>query len=232
MSITHYAAKKLIDYDSEKSYAFRLRKKRAQRIKILINNAYRLHHRVNILDVGGTKVYWKLLSKKFLLDRNVHITVLNLPTAEPLPENDELFTFINGDGCDLSPFANKSFHIAHSNSVIEHVGSMKNMKRFANAIQGVAHAYYVQTPNYWFPLEPHFMTPFFHWFPKSVRAQLIMQFKLGWYPKAKSLAEANGMVESCNLLAKKELKKLFPEAIIYTEKIGLLSKSFILISQK
>lgn len=232
MSISSYIAKKLIDYDSEKSYAFQLRRKRAERIRLLINSCYEKHQKVSIIDIGGTKTYWNILPKSYLSEKNVRITVVNLPSGELLPENDEIFSFAQGDGCYLTAFSEKSFHIAHSNSVIEHVGSWENMQLFSKEIKRVAEQYYLQTPNYWFPVEPHFMTPFFHWFPKSFRAKLLMLFKLGWYPKANSLKNAIGMVETCNLLSRKDLKKLFPNADFYTEKIGFLNKSFVLIDQK
>jgi len=40
MAVTRYFAKKLINYQSEKSPAFKLRKKRAERIKVIIKECY------------------------------------------------------------------------------------------------------------------------------------------------------------------------------------------------
>lgn len=232
MSLTNYIAKKLIDYDSDKSYAFRLRKKRSERIISLIDICYKKHQKVNIIDIGGTKTYWNILPVSYLLERKVHITVVNLPSDSQLPKNDDIFSFVHGNGCNLEAFSKNSFHLAHSNSVIEHVGSRENMQLFSKEIKRVAEQYYLQTPNYWFPVEPHFMTPFFHWFPRAFRARLLMHFKLGWYPKANSLEGAIGMVETCDLLSKNDLKKLFPNAVFYKERVGLLTKSFVLIGQK
>ncbi len=230
MSITNYAAKKIINYQSEKSFAFKLRKKRAHRIKSLILNCYNEHKWVNIIDVGGTKTYWNIIPSKFLLDNNVHITIVNLPSPNPLPDDNKTFSFVDGDGCNLSSFSDKSFHIYHSNSVIEHVGSWENMVSFSEEAKRVADSYYIQTPNYWFPIEPHFLTPFFHWLPKSIRIKLVMNFSLGWFRKAKTYNEAAGFVDDCNLLSKKDLKKLFSNALVQNEKFLLLNKSIILTS--
>ncbi len=226
-----YSAKRLINYQSEKSFAFKLRKKRAHRIKSLINNCFNEHNKVNIIDVGGTKTYWKIIPNEFLSKNNVHITVINLPSPDPLPENDEIFTFVGGDGCNLTDFSDNSFHIYHSNSVIEHVGNWDKMVSFSKEAVRVANKYYLQTPNFWFPIEPHFLTPFFHWLPKSIRIKLVMNFKLGWFRKAKNYNEAKGFVENCNLLTKKDLLKLFPNASVHNERIFLFIKSFVLIGK-
>jgi len=209
-----------------------MRKKRAGRIIALIDKCFKEHGKVNIIDIGGTETYWKIIPREFLTSRNVHITAVNLPETTSTFQNSDLFTFIDGDGCNLHNIQDKSFHIAHSNSVIEHVGPTWERKvAFANETKRVAENYYVQTPNYWFPVEPHFVTPFFHWFPKSIRIKLIQNFKLGWYEKTPNYQEAKKAVEGCDLLSKKEMKNLFPEAKLYKEKFFFLTKSLIMIKR-
>jgi hypothetical protein len=231
MAITNYIVKKFINYESEKSLAFKFRKKRAERIKLLINECYDENKEVNIIDIGGTKTYWKIIPKNFLIEKKVHITVVNLPSTDPLPENDEIFTFYNGNGCNLFEFKDNSFHIAHSNSVIEHVGDWGNIVNFSMEIKRVANIYYLQTPNYWFPIEPHFIAPFYHWLPKAIRVKLILHFDLGWFKKATNYLEARKIVESCNLLSKEELVNLFPESHLFREKVILFIKSFIVTNR-
>ncbi|TXD70279.1 class I SAM-dependent methyltransferase [Aequorivita lipolytica] len=207
-----------------------MRKKRSARIIKMINDCYAEYGKVNIIDIGGTKTYWKIIPTDFLISKNVHITAVNLPDTTAMFEDDELFTFIDGDGCNLVGIHDKSFHISHSNSVIEHVGDTWERKvQFAEETKRVAEKYYLQTPNYWFPVEPHFLTPFFQWFPKSIRIKLVQNFKLGWYEKKTDYEDAKTAVEGCDLLSRKELKKLFPEAKIYDEKIALMTKSLILV---
>jgi hypothetical protein len=223
--------KRITDYNSEDSIVFKFRKKRAEKIKQLISACYAETGEVSIIDIGGTKTYWKIIPATFLKANNVHITILNLPSSTPLPCDDEIFTFKEGDACNLVEFSNHSFHIAHSNSVIEHVGNRDKKVMFARELQRVAKKYYVQTPNYWFPLEPHFMFPFFHWLPQKMRIKLNLCFNLGWMHKAMNYEEAKQNVESCDLLSQNELISLFSDCVLYKEKLLLFTKSLIVIKQ-
>jgi SAM-dependent methyltransferase len=71
------------------------------------------------------------------------------------------------DALDL-PFADRTFDIAHSNAVIEHVGPHSAQARFLAEVTRVAHAGFVSTPNRWFPVDSHTNLPFAHWLPRPV----------------------------------------------------------------
>ncbi|MBC8241802.1 MAG: hypothetical protein H8E30_15195 [Alphaproteobacteria bacterium] len=78
------------------------------------------------------------------------------------------------------PFDSTSFDIAYSNSAIERVGSWQNQKNFANEIWSIAVYCYVQTPNRWFFVEPHFISFFIHYLPRRLFRNLLPVFSL-WY---------------------------------------------------
>jgi hypothetical protein len=95
----------------------------------------------------------------------------------------------------------------------------------------VAKRYYLQTPNYWFPVDPHVMMPFFHWLPKIIRIKLLLHFNLGLSSRARTYNEAEMRITHCDLLTKKELSYLFSSSWnkCYKEKWGGFVKSLIIV---
>ncbi|MDO8412874.1 MAG: hypothetical protein Q7S51_03670 [Gallionellaceae bacterium] len=230
MSITGTLAKRLSNYESPTSTGSKLRAKRIAPLLKMIATVAEEQGLVNLIDVGGTEKYWDSILRQHLDMHNISITIVNLP-GSPMPQDHGPFKFVGADGCNLAAFADKSFHIAHSNSVVEHVGDWSRMVQFAKELSRIAQKYFVQTPNYWFPVEPHFMTPFFHWLPKPVRLQLVLNFQLGNWNKAASIDEAMRTVESARLLNKDMFQELFKDADILTEKFYGLPKSFIAVKK-
>lgn len=218
---------KLTDYDDPRSFGSRIRARRIVHLSKLIDAAHSLNGSVRVLDIGGRENYWKLLPREFLESRGVHVTVVNLP-SDLRTSNDAMFTHIAADACDLHIFGDHSFDIAHSNSVIEHVGSWENMKRFAREANRLAPFIYMQTPYYWFPVEPHFIKPFHHWLPYPLRVSVSMKFQMGNHRKARNLDEAMEMVQAEPvLLDRRMFRFLFPDSSMLTERFLLFPKSLI-----
>lgn len=128
----------------------------------------------------------------------------------------------------MKQFKDKEFDVVFSNSVIEHVGGWGNQQKMAKEIQRVGKHYFVQTPNYYFPIEPHFLLPIFQFLPVKRKVWLIQHFTLGWRPKTPDYSEAVKMVNSIRLLTKTELFYLFPKSTVLEEKFLGFTKSFIL----
>lgn len=227
ISVSRFITRKVADYDDPGSLGSRLRARRAGPLLALIRAVREERGGVRILDVGGRRSYWNIVPEDFLHDQRVEITIANIDKETGPPE--EAFRYVEADGCDLSAFEAGSFDIAHSNSVIEHVGGWDRMRSFAGEIARVAPRYFVQTPNFWFPLEPHCMTPFFHWLPRPVRRWLVMRFSLGYWPRARSVDEAERIIGQARLLDRKMMVDLFPDAEILTERILFLPKSFLAV---
>ncbi len=180
-----------------------------------------VNKKVEILDIGGTESYWE--NMKFSEVKNVHITLLNLKTFSVRNKN---FTSIKGDACNLSIFKDKQFDVVFSNSVIEHLFTFKNQKKMADEVRRVGKAYYIQTPNYFFPLEPHWLFPFFHFLPFEIRVFLTQNFNLGHHKKIREKESAADQVKEVRLLTKKEMSYLFPEGNIFFERAMGMVKSF------
>ena len=173
-----------------------------------------------ILDIGGTAFNWNLIGYKYPL------TLLNLSipqNADELPKN---FSCVAGDGTDLE-YEDREYDIVFSNSVIEHVGSFENQKKFANEACRVGKKVWIQTPAKEFFFEPHFLTPFVHWFPKSWRKKLL-RYSI-WALIAKPSTDyINNVVDTTRLLSFAECKKLFPKCQIRKEKFAFMTKSYVI----
>jgi hypothetical protein len=120
----------------------------------------------------------------------------------------------------MLPFADGEFDIAFSNSVIEHVPADRQ-RAFAAEVQRVAKRYFIQTPNRYFPIEPHYQVPFFQFLPERARRALNRRFTLGWQGK--------GHWEEITLLSAKDMKRLFPDAKIKRERLLGLTKSLMAV---
>lgn len=220
--------KKIVDYDNPNSIGSKLRANRIEPFLLLLAEMHQKYGCVKIIDMGGTKTYWKIISNDILSKFNVHITLVNLPGSN-LQTDNKRFNYLEGDCCNLSFIEDNAFHIAHSNSVIEHVGDWNRMKQFAFELSRVAPVYFVQTPNFWFPIEPHCMTPFFHWLPRQTRVFLILKSNIGNWSKQNTVDSAVKVIDSAQLLDKRMFKELFKDATHSTERLLLLPKSLIAI---
>lgn len=230
MNITRSVARFVTNYESPGSFVSRLRRRRARKLYEMIGVIHHEKGRVDILDVGGTRSYWNIFPHEMFENLNVHVTLLNRP-GEGGDTDDKHFSWREGDGCEMSMYMPGDFDLVHSNSVIEHVGDWGRMMQFANEVRRLGAKYFVQTPNFWFPIEPHFLTPFFHWLPEPVRVRMLMITSLGHYEKATTVDEAVRAVQSARLLNKRMMKVLFQDGQIQIERILFLPKSIIAIKQ-
>lgn len=156
---------------------------------------------------------------------NCHVTLLNL---QRLKVSEPGFDAVEGDARDLSRYSDGAFDVVFSNSVIEHLGpSFEDQRKMANEIRRVGKRYFVQTPNRYFPIEPHFLMPGFQFWPVRLRTWVASHFNVGWYNRFPDADSARREVESISLLSESQVRRLFPEARIYKERTLGLTKSFI-----
>ena len=212
--------KRFADNTSSTSVATRLRRQRFQILLDMLGDA----PRVTILDIGGRPAYWEMMAEGTdLLDR-LDITLLNIEDNASTHPN---FTTLVGDGRAMPQFADGQFDIVYSNSTIEHVGDFADQQRMASEVRRVGRRYYIQTPNRCFPIEPHFVFPFFQFLPLATRAWLLQRFNLGWMPRQPNREAALREVRSIRLLGKADMRKLFPDAEVFAERYMGIVKSFV-----
>lgn len=210
---------KLVDNARLDSYATKMRRKRFALFRKLLETMPRP---VSILDVGGTQGFWEVMG--FVDAPDVYITLCNVQAQDV---RHERFTAIAADATDLCGISDNQFDVAFSNSAIEHVGDFERQRRMAQEIQRVGTRYFVQTPNYYFPIEPHFLFPGWQWMPLDVRALLLSRFSLGWHRRIPDRDRARAEVAQVRLLRERELLELFPCATVYRERFLGMTKSLV-----
>lgn len=101
---------------------------------------------------------------------------------------------------DPLPFDERAFDVVFSNAVIEHVGSRFEQASFLRELCRVGRAFFVTTPDRWFPFEHHTGIPFLHYLPpRTFRALLRRTPYRHWSEEA-----------NLNILTAQELASLFP----------------------
>lgn len=208
----------LRDPESDRSLSKMMREKRFAFFRSLVDP---LPKPIRILDVGGTQDFWEAMD--FVSPDVASITVVNLKAPESRHSN---ITTMDANACDMPMFADGGFDVVFSNSVIEHVGELENQEAMAREVQRVGKRYFVQTPNLHFPIEPHYMFPFFQFMPVGVKTWLLMNFGIAWGGKIKDRDAAVATANSVKLLSGQRFTAMFPDAEIYKEKVLGLTKSF------
>jgi hypothetical protein len=175
-----------------------------------------------VLDIGGTPECWDILPVR------PRLVLLNTPRAEA--DLAGAASWVAGDGRRL-PFRDGAFDVVFSNSVIEHVGDAASQRGFAHEVARVGRAYWVQTPNRWFPLEQHLLTPFIHWLPKAWQRAVVPRFNIWQMLTRPSVDRRNFYVEhyllDVRLLSYAEVRALFPDARVLRERFCGLTKSLV-----
>jgi hypothetical protein len=127
---------------------------------------------------------------------------------------------VEGDACDLgSVFADGTFDIVFSNSVVEHVGDHERRAAFAREVRRLGRAYWVQTPSDRFPIEAHTGVPYYFRLPEFARKALERR----WHQKLPAWTD---FIRGTCVVSRGEMLDLFPGAELYVEKKLLLEKSY------
>lgn len=208
------------DQNNEDSISSKFRQKR---FKFFMEYSKKFDKPIKIIDLGGSDYYWK--TKGFTNIDEYQITILNIQQQDL--KDLKNISFLKKDARDLSFIKDKEYDLVYSNSMIEHLNSFSEQKTLAKEIQRIGKKYFIQTPNYYFPVEPHFLFPLFQYLPVGMKSKLVSNYDLGWYQKQFNKKDADDMASSIRLLKKNELEEIFPGCKIYCEKYMGLNKSFI-----
>lgn len=213
--------RRLADSTNPQSFANRLRARRFQRFEMLVST---LPRPLRLLDVGGTNEFWEICGWADLND----VQIVSVNHAHIEQRHINILPLV-GDATDLSQFNDRSFDVVFSNSVIEHMSSLERQRQMASEIQRVGKAFWVQTPNYWFPMEPHFHVPGWQWMSLALRTFIIRRWRCGWRGPCANPEQARELVREVRLMTAGELQQIFPSGTLLAERFCGLVKSWTVI---
>jgi len=132
------------------------------------------------------------------------IVAVGLEDASFLEQEYPGVTFYRANACNL-PFDDKTFDLAFCSAVIEHVGQRQNQLTLLRELTRVSRIAVVTTPNRYFPIEFHTLTPFLHWLPPSIFRSFLKLTGRNFFADEQNL----------NLLSERDLNKLIQEAGLF-----------------
>jgi SAM-dependent methyltransferase len=177
----------------------------------------------NVLDLGGQIDSVSPLLR--VLPEGASVTVLNL-AVEHLDRIRRIhpgMRVVAGDGCRL-PFPDGSFDLVYCNAVIEHLRSAEAQFQMAREIQRIGRAWFVTTPNRWFPFEFHTRLPLVSWLPASLmhRAAHVCSYDHMRQRYATGIDQSE-----LRLLSARPLRRMFPTARIVKNRITIWPETLI-----
>ncbi|HQU83724.1 MAG TPA: class I SAM-dependent methyltransferase [Pyrinomonadaceae bacterium] len=216
-------------------FSAQARQKRAQ----MFRSYFSIDGTTKILDLGsenGTNIF-NVLQNTSYNPNNVYIADINENAVEEGKRNYGFNPVLIDESGKLA-FEDKFFDIVYCSSVIEHVTvvksdvwtwkdgkefreeSFKHQKLFADEIIRLGKKYFVQTPSKNFPVESHTWLPIVGYLPRKQFLPVLKLSNRFWVKQAEP---------DFNLLDANDMKRLFPDAKIVSEKKYGLTKSIMAI---
>ncbi len=173
--------------------------------------------RLHVIDLGGLSAFWSGVDP-----HPRRVTVVNLQPDEP---GADWIDCVQADACTsrLAPA-----DLVVSNSLIEHVGGAAQRRALADNVRRLAPRHWVQTPNRYFPIEPHWLFPGFQFLPLRARTEVAFRWKRG-HIRAASRQEARTEAAGVELLTARQLRALFPDSEIWRERFAGMTKSIVAV---
>jgi len=186
-------------YSASKEQSWQDRAELSARMKIYnaLANHVPLDSLDSIIDVGATADNKKDSSNFFekTYPYPERITALSDQDASWMEDTWDGLKFVQGDARNM-PFEDRTFDLAFSSAVIEHVGSRKNQLEFIRECVRISKKYvFITTPNRYYPIELHTVLPLLHWLPPKTYRGILRRIGKSFFAEESNL----------NLLSKRDL---------------------------
>lgn len=195
----------------------------------LFYRTFRPRECTTIVDVGA-QVNPRGDSNQQLIDSypwKDRISAVNL-SEEAISNIKRLYPEIDarvGDARAL-PWPDKHFDVVWCNAVIEHVGDFDKQQQMAREIMRVGKAWFVTTPNRWYPFEFHMRLPFVTWLPGNAYLRMGRVIR---YSHVRKRYVFGVKMDGLRLLTARELKACFPGSKIVQHRVTLIAETLIVV---
>lgn len=126
------------------------------------------------------------------------------------------------------PFRDESFDLVFSNAVIEHVGSLEDQAAMAREVARVGRAWFLTTPNRWYPFEFHTRLPLIGWLPEPWMTRIS---RLWSYNHVRRRYQ-RGVGGGTRLMTRRELRRLFPSSHVIASRVTFYPETLIVVGPK
>jgi trans-aconitate methyltransferase len=130
-----------------------------------------------------------------------------------------------GDACKL-PWEDKYFDVVYSNAVIEHVGDFEKQKQMASEIMRISKAWFVTTPNRWYPFEFHMRLPLVTWLPWNAYLHIGRIISFNHVCKRYVFGIK---CDDLRLMTARELRECFPNSRVVKQRVTFMAETLIVI---
>ena len=190
---------------------------RAQRMRRFLE-MFPITDQTRVLDIGGAVGTWEHVPVR------PRLTLLNIYDR---PDGlDAAVIWVKGDARQM-PFNPGDFDVIFSNSVIEHVGTWDDQRQFAQEIRRLQSPFWIQTPDRYFPIEPHALGLGVQFLPRAWQAPYARFLSLRGLMTIGTPGALRQTLDNTRLLNHHELQTLFPGTPIWRETVLGLSKSLV-----
>lgn len=179
-------------------------------------------HDMRVLDLGGVPEFWTVAPV-----RPRAVTTVNIADAS---SSADWIEHRVADACSVDDVLGRGdrYDLVVSNSLLEHVGGYERRCRLAEVVHRAAGMHWVQTPNRYFPLEPHWLAPGWQFLPVPARAAVLRRWSIS-HDRPADRAEAVHTVLSTELVSRAEMRLTFPDSEIWAERVVGLPKSLVAV---
>jgi hypothetical protein len=208
------------------------RRTRERRARLFFERIAWLARPAHVIDLGGAADFWRTWGLGE--GDGLIVTLVNNHESDTDHVSGELPFFmqeISADAAELDARALGRHDLVFSNSMLEHLPDAEGRARLCRNIEASGRPYFIQVPNKYSPIDPHFphpLVPFFGAYPQPLKALLMTASGLGAGKRSGSYADAVKRLRHYNPLCASDLKRLFPSGTLLKEQTFGLTLSLVI----